>query len=173
MAMRDLLRVLVGFCICLPIAQSAYALMDEETATTISVACERLLADYVIFRDHLDADGFANTFTEDGQLVLGSGSHIGREAIRRNITSRPTPGVAHMILMTTVKITPIDEVNATGISYALVLNGDRPVVKGDAPIQMNGITSAVEYHTEFVLTNDGWKISRLELKSIFRGPGIA
>jgi hypothetical protein len=171
--MKYLLRALAGVPICLLISQPAISLVDEEIAATISIACERLLADYVIYRDHLDADGFANTFTENGELVLGSGSHVGREAIRRNITGRPTPGVAHMILMTTIKITPVDETNATGVSYALVLNGDRPVVKGDAPIQMRGITAAVEYHTEFVLTNDGWKISRLELKSIFRGPGIA
>ena len=171
--MKYLLRILAGIAMCLSISSPTYAAVDEETASAISIACERLLADYVIFRDHLDADGFANTFTEDGELVLGSGSHRGRDAIRRNITSRPSPGVAHMILMTTVKITPVDETNATGISYALVLNGDRPVAKGDAPIQMRGITAAVEYHTEFELTEDGWKISRLELKSIVRGPGIA
>jgi len=131
------------------------------------------MADYAIYRDHLDADGFANTFSQDGTLVLGSGSAIGRDAIRENITSRPSPGIAHMIVLTTIKITPIDENSATGISYAIVLNGDRPVAAGDPPIRMNGITSAVEYHTEFVLTDDGWKISRLELKSIVRGPGIA
>lgn len=171
--MKQLPLVLAGIASCLLSAAPASAAVDEETAAAISIACERLLADYVIYRDHLDADGFANTFTEDGELVLGSGTHKGRDAIRLNITSRPSPGVAHMILMTTVKITPVDEANATGISYALVLNGDRPVAKGDAPVQMLGITAAVEYHTEFELTEDGWKISRLELKSIVRGPGIA
>lgn len=170
---RYLLLALAGAFIYLPMSPVIYALVDEETATSITIACERLLADYAIFRDHLDAEGFANIFTEDGVLILGSGSHIGREAIRQNILSRPTPAIAHMILMTTIKVTPVDESNANGVSYAFVLNGDRPVTKGDAPIQMNGITSAVEYHTKFVLTKDGWKISRLELKSIFRGPGIA
>ena len=149
------------------------AQLDAEHSSTIAIACERLLADYAIYRDHLDAEGFANTFAEDGELILGSGSYRGRAAIRENITSRPTPGVAHMIQLTTVKITPVDENTATGIAYAIVLNGDRPVNTGDAPIQMQGITSAVEYHTEFVLTDDGWKILRLELKSVFRGPGIA
>ena len=149
------------------------AQLDAETASAIEIACEQLLADYAIYRDHLDADGFANTFAEDGVLVLGSGTSRGRAAIRENITSRPSPGVAHMILLTSTRITPIDETNAIGLSYAIVLNGDRPVNPGDAPIQMRGITSAVEYHTEFVLTDAGWKISRLELKMVFRGPGIA
>ncbi len=154
-------------------ASSSVAQLDAEHSRAIAIACERLLADYAIYRDHLDADGFANTFAENGELILGSGSYRGRSPIRENITSRPTPGVAHMIHLTTVKITPLDERTAQGIAYAIVLNGDRPVNPGDAPIQMQGITSAVEYHTEFVLTNDGWKISRLELKSVFRGPGIA
>jgi len=171
------MKYLHNFAMCAALTLTCFAplraAVDAETASAISIACERLLADYVIYRDHLDADGFANTFSEDAELILGSGSHKGREAIRTNITSRPSPGVAHMILLTSVRITPIDESNASGISYGIVLNGDRPVAKGDAPIQMRGITSAVEYHTEFVLTEDGWKISRLELKSIFRGPGIA
>ncbi|HJP37389.1 MAG TPA: nuclear transport factor 2 family protein [Gammaproteobacteria bacterium] len=154
-------------------ASPGLAAPNAESASDIVIACEQLLADYAIYRDHLDADGFANTFSEDGVLVLGSGTYRGRTAVRENITSRPAPRVAHMILMTSVQITPIDETAAAGIAYAIVLNGDRPVEQGDAPIQMRGITSAVEYHTEFVLTDDGWKISRLELKSIFRGPGIA
>lgn len=149
------------------------AQLNSELASAITIACEQLLADYAIYRDHLDADGFANTFAEDGVLVLGSGTSRGRAAIRENITSRPSPGVAHMILLTSTRITPIDETRAVGFSYAIVLNGDRPVNPGDAPIQMRGITSAVEYHTEFVLTDGGWKISRLELKPVFRGPGIA
>ncbi len=157
----------------LTMASPAAAALDAESSSAIIIACERLLADYAIYRDHLDPDGFANTFSEDGELVLGSGSYRGRTAIRENIISRPTPGVAHMILLTTVKITPLDETTATGIAYAIVLNGDRPVNPGDPPIQMQGITSAVEYHTRFVLTDDGWKISRLELKSVFRGPGVA
>lgn len=33
-----------------------------------------------------------------------------------------------MILLTTIKITPVDEYNATGFSYAIILNGDRPEI---------------------------------------------
>ena len=159
--------------VLLTTASPSLAQLDAESSSAIAIACERLLADYAIYRDHLDADGFANTFSEGGVLVLGSGTYQGRPAIRQNITSRPTPGVAHMLHITSVKITPVDETKATGIAYAVVLNGDRPVNPGDAPIQMQGITSAVEYHTEFIFTDDGWKISRLELKPVFRGPGVA
>jgi len=159
-------------CLLLASSPSTAALDPADSRATIT-ACERLLADYAIYRDHLDADEFANTFSANGVLVLGSGTSRGRAEIRENITSRPSPSVAHMILLTTIKITPVDEYNATGFSYAIILNGNRPVSAGDPPIPINGITAAVEYHTEFVLTDEGWKISRLELKPAVRGPGIA
>ena len=171
--MRNWVRTLAVYSCLLLTSSPSVAALDSADSRAIIAACERLLADYAIYRDHLDADGFANTFSEYGVLVLGSGISRGRAAIRENITSRPSPGVAHMILLTTMEITPVDEHNATGFTYAIILNGDRPVEAGDSPIPMNGITAAVEYHTEFVLTDEGWKISRLELKSIVRGPGIA
>ena len=154
-------------------APTAFAALDEATADAIITACERLMADYAVYRDRLDADGWAATFTEDAVLVLGSGTYEGRDAILENLASRPTPAVAHLIMLTSVKITPIDETSATGTSYAIILNGDRPVGPGDPPIQMEGITSVNVYHTEFVLTADGWRISRMELEPVFRGPGLA
>ena len=154
-------------------ASTAFAALDEATADAIITACERLMADYAVYRDRLDADGWADTFTEDAVLLLGSGTYQGRDAILENLASRPTPAVAHLIMLTSVKITPIDETSAIGISYAIILNGDRPVGPGDPPIQMEGITSVNVYHTEFVLTADGWRISRMELEPVFRGPGLA
>ena len=44
--MKYLLRALAGVPICLLISQPAISLVDEEIAATISIACERLLADY-------------------------------------------------------------------------------------------------------------------------------
>ena len=154
-------------------ASATFAALDDKTADAIIIACERLMADYAVFRDRLDADGWADTFTEDAVLVLGSGTYQGRDAILANLASRPTPAVAHLIMLTSVKITPIDETSASGISYAIILNGDRPVGPGDPPIQMEGITSVNVYHTEFAFTAEGWRISRMELEPVFRGPGLA
>ena len=57
-------------------------------------------------------------------------------------------------------------------SLAIILNGDRPVKAGDEPVQMNGITGAGEYRAKFKLTDDGWKISRMESEGFFIGPGF-
>ena len=151
------------------IATSAELNVSERNA--IEVLCKQLLADYAIYRDHMDADGFANTFSEDGTLVVRSGSYHGRQEIRKNITDRAQPATAHMIMFTTTQITPLSATEASGISSALVLNGDRPVKAGDKPVQMLGITAANEYRSKFILTDEGWKISHLELDVVFRGPG--
>lgn len=145
--------------------------LDVKERNTIEVLCKQLLADYAIYRDHMDADGFANTFSQDGILVVGSGAYHGRQEIRKNITERAQPATAHMIMFTTTQITPLSETEATGVSSAIILNGDRPVNVGDKPIQMLGITAANEYRTKFIFTNEGWKISHLELDVVFRGPG--
>lgn len=152
-----------------PFAMSAE--LDVKERDTIEVLCKQLLADYAVYLDHLDADGFANTFSQDGTLVAGSGTYHGQQEIKKNITDRPQPGVAHMVMFTTTQITPISATEATGISSALILNGNRPVAVGDKPIQMLGISAANEYRANFKLTDEGWKISHLELSTVFRGPG--
>lgn len=172
MGMKNLTVTAVS-AVLLASASTSFAALDEAAADAIITACERLMADYAVYRDRLDANGWADTFTEDAVLVLGSGTYDGRDAILENLASRPTPAVAHLIMLTSVKITPIDETSAAGISYAIILNGDRPVGPGDPPIQMKGITSVNVYHTEFALTADGWRISRMELEPVFRGPGLA
>ena len=172
MRMRKLTVTAVSAAL-LASASATFAALDQKTSDVIITACERLMADYAVYRDRLDADGWAITFTEDAVLVLGSGTYEGRDAILEYLASRPTPAVAHLIMLTSVKITPIDETGATGVSYAIILNGDRPVGPGNPPIQMEGITSVNVYHTEFVLTEDGWRISRMELEPVFRGPGLA
>ncbi|MDG2087884.1 MAG: nuclear transport factor 2 family protein [Arenicellaceae bacterium] len=145
--------------------------LDVKDRNTIEVLCKQLLADYAIYRDHLDADGFANTFSQDGTLLIGTNTYHGRQEIRKNITDRPHPGNAHMIMFTTTQITPISATEASSISSALILNGNQPVAAGDKPIQMYGISVANEYRTNFKLTDGGWKISHLEFSTVFRGPG--
>jgi len=154
-------------------ASPAWAALPSAQVNAITVACQQLLADYAIYRDHLDVEGFANAFTSDATLVLATRSYVGRDELRKEITDHPSPAIAHMIHFTSTKITPVSATKATGVSYAVILNGNRHVGPGDQPIQMEGITSAGEYLSEFALTNDGWKISRMELKSVFRGPGFA
>lgn len=146
------------------------AAIDERAHGEIIVLCEQLLADYAVYRDHLNAEQFANTFSEGGVLILGSGPYNGRDEIHDYIGSIGLPAKAHMFMFTTHQIEIESAIRATGISYALVLGGDRPVTAGEKPIQVKGIRAVNEYHTEFELTDDGWKISKLSFQGKFSGP---
>lgn len=163
-------KFIIAYLVSFVIASSSWAVMDQRTINEITVLCKQLLADYAVYRDHLEADNFADTFSVDGVLVVGSGTHTGRDAIHKYISSLPTPANAHMFMFTTIQITPQTETRATGLSYAVVLGADGPVLAGDKPIQVEGIRAANEYHTEFELTSDGWKISKLSLQGKFASP---
>lgn len=156
----------VGILLC----SAAWADLDRRTEHEITIICEQLLADYAVYRDHLEADNFANIFTQDAQFVPGSGLVRGRQNIKKYIEDHATP--SHLIMFTSSQIDAQSETRASGLAYAVILNGDRQVLEGDRPIQMNGITAASEYHAEFERTEEGWKISKMELKGLFRGPGV-
>lgn len=151
-------------------ASVSWAESDMQQEAQVRVLCQQLLADYAVYRDHQDADNFANTFAEDGVLIVGSGTHIGRDAIRDYILDLGEVVNAHMFMFTTHHIVIESEDRAKGLSYALVLGGDRPVAGGDSPIQVEGVRAANEYHTEFELTDEGWKIAKLSLQGKFSGP---
>lgn len=160
-----LLSICLGF-----ISASTNAEISARAEHEIKILCEQLFADYAVYIDHLDAEGFANTFARDGELARGSNSTIGREDLKQYIEEHGDQ--AHLIMFTTSDIEVLSETEAVGSSYGLILNGDRPVKAGDDPVQMNGITAASEYRAQFKLTDEGWKISRMESEGVFIGPGF-
>ncbi len=143
--------------------------IDTRSESEIRILCEQLFADYAIYIDHLNADGFANTFTPDGVFWHGDEAVHGREKLQRYIEEHGNQ--AHMIMFTTIDIDIQSESQASGVGYAVILNGNRQVQQDDAPIQMQGITAASQYMANFQLTDEGWKISSMAIEGKFRGPG--
>ena len=143
------------------LAQSA-----EEDGVT---ACERLVADYAYYRDHMDADNFENLFTEDATLGRHTTTYRGRQAMRERITLRDP--AANMTIFTSVRLAAIDETTVGGTLYGTVLSGDRLVLEGDEPLQLGSHGTSVEY-AEYRITcklvEDGWKIADLSMRPIFR-----
>ena len=147
----------------------ATAEVDARIEREIRVLCKQLFADYAVYIDHLNADGFANIFTVDGVFGHGSDTIKGHSNLKKYIEQHGDQ--AHLIMFTTVEIDVQSETQASGLGYAVILNGDRKVLEGDAPVQMNGITAASEYRASFELTDEGWRISEMRSEGKFRGPG--
>ena len=158
---KRMMILLMPFAGVVSLAQSA----DEDGVT----ACERLVADYAYFRDHMDADNFENLFTEDATLGRHTTTYRGRQAMRERITLRePT---ANMTIFTSIRIAAIDERTVGGTLYGTVLSGDRLVLEGDEPLQLGSPGTSVEY-SEYRITckllEDGWKIADLSMRPMFR-----
>lgn len=136
------------------------ALIPASLAQDVYRDCINLVTDYAIHRDRFDAEAFSSLFTEDAVLTVGGQTWTGRSAIRQRIEGLQN-GSSIRHLMSTIRITPVDENNATGISYATIYS---------APAGSNtveGFTLIGEYHDEFVRTADGWRIHKRELHTAY------
>lgn len=122
--------------------------------------CINLVTDYAYYRDRFDAAGFSSLFTDDASLSVGSQTWVGRDDIRARIEGLDSSTTIRH-LMSTIRIEPIDEHHATGVSYATIYS----VPAGSNAVE--GFAVIGEYHDSFVLTESGWKISKRELKTVF------
>lgn len=127
---------------------------------SIEAACEALVLDYAYYRDREDlqvaAQGVAAVFTEDATLTVSGQSFTGRQAIFDRIADQTNPPLfAH--LMSTIRIFPESATKATGVSYATVYVAPRPA-QGSALAE--GFAAVGEYHDEFKLTAQGWRIAQ-------------
>lgn len=135
-------------------------LVPASYAADVYRDCINLVTDYAYHRDRYDAVAFSNLFTEDATLKVGNGSWEGRSNIRARIEGLDSSGsIRH--LMSTIRIEPIDELHATGVSYATIYTSTA------GSNSTEGFAIIGEYHDNFVLTADGWRISKRELKPVF------
>ncbi len=135
-------------------------LIPAAYASDVYRDCANLVTDYAYHRDRYDAVAFSNLFTEDASLKVGNGSWEGRANIRARIEGLDSSGsIRH--LMSTIRIEPIDELHASGVSYATIYTS------AAGSNSTEGFAIIGEYHDDFELTDSGWKISKRELKSVF------
>ena len=138
----------------------SFFLIPAAYAGDVYRECINLVTDYAYHRDRFDATEFSNLFTEDASLSIGNQTWAGRDNIRARIESLDKSGsIRH--LMSTIRIEPIDERHASGVSYATIYTA------AAGSNSTEGFEVIGEYHDNFVLTNDGWRISNRELKVVF------
>jgi len=135
------------------------------------VACTDLVLDYAVYRDQGNVDGYAGLFTLDGSLTVQGKTTTGREALRARIRqARSGPRTRHLV--STIRITPIDENRASGVSYATIYSARRPGIGADSateagPLMVKRFAAIGDYVDEFVRTDDGWRIHKRTLNVQF------
>jgi uncharacterized protein (TIGR02246 family) len=116
-------------------------------------ACTNLVYGYAYHRDQFNADEFANLFTENASLTVVGQTWVGREDIRQRIEGLKT-GSSIRHEMSTIRIVPVDDDHATGVSYATIYSAPA------GEYSVSGFVLMGEYHDDFVRTAEGWKISK-------------
>lgn len=119
-------------------------------------ACRQLVMDYAWYRDHPDVDAYAALFTEDAELSILGETFKGREAIARRLT---TASGSTVHLMSTVRITAVNDDTATGVSYVTIYTAP----PGPGPHTVSGYAAIGEYHDDFRKTDAGWQIKKRAL----------
>lgn len=165
-----LIRILgVALATILLMISTANAELTAEQEREIIFDCTQLVNTYAYYRDLRDPEMVASVFTEDARMRARGQWNEGREGIEAHVRS-DNPETITMHMITTVKIMPIDENNATGVSYFAVANE----LKGDGtrPASMQSFTAVGKYLDTFVRTEDGWKIAERMDSATFLKPGL-
>ena len=134
---------------CLALSQISISLASDE----VFLACRNLVIDYAFHRDRFNAKEFANLFTEDAELTVLNQTWVGRGEIEQRIEALKT-GSTIRHEMSTVRIVPLDDDHASGVSYATIYSAPAGVTT------VSNFALMGEYHDEFVRTDQGWKISK-------------
>ncbi|MEM8768413.1 MAG: nuclear transport factor 2 family protein [Pseudomonadota bacterium] len=135
-------------------------------AGEIEDACTELVMGYALHRDQFNVEAYGDLFSEDAVLFVLGSEYRGRAAIRQRLEdARGKEFTRH--LMSGVWITVLDEQRASGISYASIHAAEPD------ELPLKPVPPAVgEYHDEFTLTEDGWKISRRRFVPVFLDPSV-
>jgi len=146
------------------LAQAADMSAAEEWL--IKAQIKELSDSYGIHRDNNDHDGYANTFAEDGELILYGNVSKGRDEIRARAANASDNVRMHVLTSSLINV--IDSENATGVHYITVFSAAKPegFEDGDTVVSPNFRVMG-KYHDKYVLTDEGWKFAERRIEPIF------
>lgn len=133
----------------------------------IKVEIKQLSDNYGYYRDHFMVDEYLSIWAEDAIAIDGDRMWEGHEELRTRVPA-PTSTRLSMHVMSTSHIDIIDESHATGVHYATIYGArlDGPREQNEI-IETGGVYLIAKYTDEYVLTDEGWKISRREIDRVF------
>jgi ketosteroid isomerase-like protein len=137
--------------------------LASDRAQDIVVACTQLVTDYAFYRDRPNADAVASLFTADATFNLMGKQFVGREAIRARVAAGAGGAVfRHLVSTINIEVSNSGE-SARGVTYVVVYRGSA----ADLPQELPERPTIGEYHDEFRLTQEGWKIAKRAFVPVF------
>lgn len=135
--------------------------LTPERKLAIEWTCHRLALSFFAHNDAGEYDALAALFTEDGEFARPTDPDNpvrGRQAIHEAFVSRPGGRVTRHVC-SNLLVEALSEDRARGSMYVVLYMGEA----GDTaklgvrakPVQLVG-----EYHDEYRLTDEGWRIAR-------------
>ena len=148
------------------LVQFVYA--DAETSKNIVDSCTAINHKYALARDIADVNSYISLFTEDAEFIITGESFKGTEKIKQRIFDDRGKTFGRLLL-TTIDITPVDEITATGITYftMFLTTSSRT---DSMPIESYNLFMG-EYHDTYRMTNEGCKFTRRETRPLFMEKG--
>lgn len=161
-------NVLCGFLLILAVAMNAQAQeVSAEQEWQIKAEIKELADNYGYYLDHSMVDEYLSIWSEDAIAVDGDRRWQGHDEMRTRVRAPSSTRLA-MHVMGTSHIDIIDANHATGVHYATIyaaaLEGPR---EQSEIISMEGIYLVAKYMDEYLLTEDGWKISYRDIDRVF------
>lgn len=145
--------------------------ISAEDEWRIKAELKELADKYGYYRDQFMVEEYLTIWSEDAVAIDGDRRWQGHDELRTRIPDPNTSTGLTMHVMGTSHIEIIDASHATGVHYATVYRGtvDGPREQNEI-IDMGGIYLVAKYMDEYVLTEDGWKISFREIDRTFTSP---
>ena len=136
--------------------------MDQSEILFIKDACESLSLQFGRLQDERRHDALADLMTVDATYVR-LGEELKVDEFIAWVKTTPPNKTRHFVSSTVFSV--IEETLAKGITYytLYLYGGDK-----DTPYPLEGPFVVGEYHEEFALTENGWRIGRREARIIFR-----
>ena len=143
--------------------------MDNAERREIVTACERLALDFAWHVDHRNIEEVVGLFTADASFERKGEVLKGRSEIHAAQMKRPA-GLVTRHVCANLRIDVVDPTHARGTHYFLLYRHDHAAAGtvASAPAPLAQPETLGEYSDEYLLTTDGWRISRRVAKAAFR-----
>ena len=136
--------------------------MDQSKILLIKDACESVSLQFGRLQDERRHDELAELMTVDA-IYVRLGEELMADDFIAWVKTTPPNKTRHFVTSTAFSV--IEGTHAKGVTYytLYLYGGDE-----NKPYPLEGPFVVGEYHEEFALTENGWKIKRREARIIFR-----